>query len=443
MGQGPPRFYVPVDPESPYQSYAQLIVNFRDYRSLNEVVPEIDAWMDENMSQALQVIRRYGLGPSQTWKVEARFSGPSIASPAELRELGEVGTAIMAGSEHAKVVRTNWRQRVPKVVADYNQERARWALVSRENIARATRRAHDGDTVGQFRERDKLVPIFLRNPDEERRDFAAAMDTLQVHPTMSSDTVPLSQVTTGVGVDWEEALIWRRDRRRTITVQANPPDGVAASSLRDGIMDDLEAMELPPGYTVEWGGEYEDSTGAQMSLIPGIIPAMVVVALTIVALFNAFRPPLIIACVVPFAMIGVTIGLLCTGQPFGFLALLGAMSLGGMMIKNAIVLLDEINIQKASGKSAYEAVVDSAVSRLRPVVLAAATTVLGVIPLLPDVFWVAMAITIMFGLAFGTVLTMVLLPRIVHLFLPSSSASERPGPSATARARPWKRGSIA
>jgi multidrug efflux pump subunit AcrB len=233
---------------------------------------------------------------------------------------------------------------------------------------------------------------------------------------MSSDTVPLSQVTTGVDVDWEDALIWRRDRRRTVTVQANPPDGVAASSLRDEIADDLENMELPPGYTLEWGGEYEDSTTAQMSLIPGIIPAMVIVALTIVALFNAFRPPLIIACVIPFAMIGVTIGLLSTGQPFGFLALLGVMSLGGMMIKNAIVLLDEMKIQKAAGKSDYDAVMDSAVSRLRPVVLAAATTVLGVVPLLPDVFWVAMAVTIMFGLAFGTVLTMVLLPVLYACF---------------------------
>jgi multidrug efflux pump subunit AcrB len=416
MGQGPPRFYLPVDPESPYQSYAQLIVNFEDYQSLNEVVPDLGVWMDENMSQALQVIRRYGLGPSQTWKVEARISGPAIAPPAQLRELGETGTEIMAVSAHAKVVRTDWRQRVPKVVADYNQERARWALVSRDNIARATRRAHDGDTVGQFRERDQLIPIFLRSPEDERRQFAAQMDTLQVHPTMSSESVPLSQVTTGVDVDWEDALIWRRDRRRTVTVQANPPDGVAASSLRDEIVDDLEAMQLPPGYTLEWGGEYEDSSAAQMSLIPGIIPALVIVALTIVGLFNAFRPPLIIACVIPFAMIGVTIGLLSTGQPFGFLALLGVMSLGGMMIKNAIVLLDEMKIQKAAGKSDYDAVMDSAVSRLRPVVLAAATTVLGVVPLLPDVFWVAMAVTIMFGLAFGTVLTMVLLPVLYACF---------------------------
>jgi multidrug efflux pump subunit AcrB len=153
-----------------------------------------------------------------------------------------------------------------------------------------------------------------------------------------------------------------------------------------------------------------------MSLIPGVIPALVIVAIAIVVLFNALRPPLIIACVIPFAMIGVTVGLLVTGQPFGFLALLGAMSLAGMMTKNAIVLLDQINIEKAGGKTDYDAVMDAAVSRLRPVVLAAATTVLGVVPLLPDVFWVAMAVTIMFGLAFGTLLTMFLLPVLYAMF---------------------------
>jgi multidrug efflux pump subunit AcrB len=175
-------------------------------------------------------------------------------------------------------------------------------------------------------------------------------------------------------------------------------------------------MELPPGDSMEWGGEYESARDSQQSLIPGIVPALVVVAITIVALFNAFRPPLIIVCVIPFAMIGVVVGLLVTGQPFGFLALLGAMSLAGMMVKNAIVLLDQINIEKEAGRSDYDAVMEAAQSRLRPVLLAAATTVLGVAPLLADVFWVAMAVTIMFGLAFGTLLTMVLLPVLYACF---------------------------
>jgi multidrug efflux pump subunit AcrB len=151
-------------------------------------------------------------------------------------------------------------------------------------------------------------------------------------------------------------------------------------------------------------------------------------AITVVALFNSFRPPLIILCVIPFAMIGVTVGLLTTGQPFGLLALLGAMSLVGMMVKNAIVLLDQVNIEKQAGKAERQALMDAAMSRLRPVLLAAGTTVLGVIPLLQDVFWVAMAVTIMFGLAFGTLLTMVLLPVLYACFyrLPTP-ATRSPG----------------
>ena len=155
---------------------------------------------------------------------------------------------------------------------------------------------------------------------------------------------------------------------------------------------------------------------AQASLVPGVIPTVAIILFIIVALFNAFRPPLIIVFTIPFAAIGITAGLLATKTPFGFLALLGAMSLSGMMIKNAIVLLDEINLQLAEGKSPYQAVMDSALSRLRPVVLAAATTVLGVIPLLQDVFWIGMAVTIMAGLTFGTILTMVVVPTLYCIF---------------------------
>ncbi len=156
-----------------------------------------------------------------------------------------------------------------------------------------------------------------------------------------------------------------------------------------------------------------------------MVPAFIIMALIVVALFNAYRPPLIILFVIPFAAIGVTVGLLVTDQPFGFLALLGAMSLAGMMIKNAIVLLDQINIERAQGKKPYDAVVTACVSRLRPVMLAAGTTVLGVIPLLQDVFWVGMAVTIMFGLAFGSLLTMVLLPVLYSIFyrIPCSTSS--------------------
>jgi len=415
MGMGPPRFYLPVDPELPYQSYAQLIVNTETLADVHALVRELEPWMRDNVPEALIRVRKYDVGPSNTWKIEARFSGPAVADPAVLRNLAAQGVGILEASPWAKQVRTDWRQRVKKVILDYDQERARWAAVSRGDIANATKRAFDGLRVGLYREQDDLLPIILRHSEDERQQAAAGLDTLQVLPALSDRPVPLSQVTDSIAVAWEDPIIWRWDRRRAITVQATPY-GTTADDLRNRILADFEAIELPPGYRLEWDGEYDSMTTAQEGLKPGLAPALGLMAVIVVALFNAFRPPLIIACTIPFAMIGITIGLLATGNSFGFMALLGAMSLSGMMIKNAIVLLDQLNLELAAGKPPYQAVIDAAVSRLRPVILAAGTTVLGLIPLLQDVFWVSMAITIMAGLTFGTLLTMVVIPVLYVIF---------------------------
>jgi multidrug efflux pump subunit AcrB len=220
----------------------------------------------------------------------------------------------------------------------------------------------------------------------------------------------MSQVVDGLSLPWEDPIIGRRDRRRTITVQANPVQGATLSELRGSVLADFESIALPPGYKLEWGGEYEDTVKSQAALIPGMIPMAAVILLIIVGLFNAFKPLAIILLVIPFALIGITFGLLLFDVPFGFVALLGAMSLAGMMIKNSVVLLDQVNINIADGLQSYDALLEAAVSRLRPVMLAAATTVLGVIPLLQDVFWLGLAITLMAGLTFGSILTMVLVP---------------------------------
>jgi multidrug efflux pump subunit AcrB len=408
-GTGPPRFYLPVDPELPYQSYAQLIVNTHTLKGVRSLVAELEPWLKENAPQALVRVRQYGVGVSENWKFEARFSGPAVADLAVLRALGEEGMAILEKSSFAKDIRTDMRQRVRKVVPEYHQERGRWAGVTRLDIAEATKRSFDGFTAGLYREGDDLHPIIVRYTEDARVRVAGAMETIQITPALANKTVPLEQVTQEIRTEWEDPIIIRYNRRRAVTIQASP-NGVTFPTLLADVLDELNAIPLPPGYKLEWDGEQKSTEDAQNSLIPGLIPSGVVIVLIIVVLFNAYRPPLIILITIPFAAIGITLGLLVTRAPFGFVALLGAMSLAGMMIKNSIVLLDQINIELAAGKSTYQAVMDSAVSRLRPVVLAAATTVLGVIPLLQDVFWVSMAVTIMAGLAFGTVLTMVLVP---------------------------------
>ncbi|MHC5048758.1 MAG: efflux RND transporter permease subunit [Planctomycetota bacterium] len=428
IGQGPPRFYLPVDPESPYPSYGQIIVNVHDYRDVDDLIAELRPTTKASMPQARVVLRKYGLGPSETWPVEARISGPAVADPEVLRELGERGEQIVAASPHADIVRTNWRQRVKKVIADYDETNARWTRTARQDVARATQRGYDGMVVGQYREEDKLLPIIVRAVEPERREFAGSMGTLQVRPLDFTQSVPLSQLTRSIDVEWEDPLIWRWDRRRAVTVEAVPTG--LATVLRADVIDAIESVPLPPGYELEWDGEYSSSRDAQQSLIPGMIPAGIVIALVIVALFNAYRPPLIILFTIPFALIGVTVGLLATRQPFGFVALLGAMSLAGMMIKNAIVLLDQASLEKAAGKSDYDAIMDAAVSRLRPVLLAAGTTVLGVIPLLKDVFWISLAVTIMAGLAFGTILTMILLPVLYAILYRVKSPSRAQTSSA-------------
>ncbi|HED16708.1 MAG TPA: efflux RND transporter permease subunit, partial [Gammaproteobacteria bacterium] len=409
VGSGPPRFYLPVSPESPYSSYGQLVVNVHDYKQISNLISELGPWVAENFPDAQIPIRRFGVGPSDTWKFEVRISGPAVADADILRGLaGQVGD-ILKNSPLAGLQQNDWRNRVLTMVPEYSQVRARLAGISRDDIASTTKRAYDGRPIGLYREQDNMIPIVLRNVNEERQQVGA-MDTLQVQSLISTERIPLSQVTNGIKPVWEDPEIWRRDRRRTITVQANPIEGATLLQLRATVVKQVEALKIPPGYILEWGGEYENSTKASASLLPGMIPAGVLISLIVVSLFNAYKPPLVILLTVPFALIGITSGMLATGAAFGFVAILGALSLVGMMIKNAIVLLDEVNINLDKGKDRYDAIILAALSRLRPVVLAAATTVLGVAPLLQDVFWIGLAVTVMAGLAFGTLLTMIMVP---------------------------------
>ncbi len=409
VGKGPPRFYLPVDPEMAYPSYAQLVVNTAALDDVEEVMAYIEPWLAENAPFAMARVRKYGVGSWDDWKFEVRISGPWNADLDELRRLGAEGVAILDESPLAINARTNWRSRTRKFIPEYIQERGRWSNVSRGDLASATRRAYDGIHVGLFREGDTLIPIVVRNSESERAEAAANLNDVQIIPALSTSAVPLSTVTTGIDVAWEESVIHRFNRRRTITVQASPY-GVTFPQLLATVKDRFESIELPLGYSLDWDGELKSSTESQGGLVPGFPPAVVVMTLIIVMLFNAFRPPIIIFAVIPFAAIGITVGLLVTRIPFGFMSLLGAMSLAGMMIKNSVVLLDQVNLNAEGGMSPYDAVVEAAVSRLRPVLNAAATTVLGMAPLLTDGFWVSMAMTIMAGLTFGTVLTMVVVP---------------------------------
>ncbi len=409
IGSGGPRFYLPVDPEFPYASFAQIVVNTPSFAEVNELVDEAEPWLNDHYPDVMTRVRKYTVGPGDTWPFELRITGPSSADLITLRNLAGEVQEILKASPHAKQVRTDMRQRVQRINVNYAQDRARWAAVTRGNIAAATSRAYDGTIVGLYREGDDKYPIIARSVQEERSNAAGSLDVVQVKPSFSLNTIPLSEVTNEIAVEWEDPIITRWNRRRQVAVQAQP-DGVTFQALKAEVIEEIMEIDLPPGYKFEWDGEQKSTFDAQMSLIPGMAPTLVVILVIIVALFNAYRPPIIMFLAIPFALIGVTSVLLPTQTPFGFMALLGLMSLMGMMIKNSIVLLDEINLNISSGQSRYDSVINAAISRLRPVILAALTTVLGVLPLLQDAFWVSMAMTIMSGLTAGTAVTMLLVP---------------------------------
>jgi multidrug efflux pump subunit AcrB len=249
----------------------------------------------------------------------------------------------------------------------------------------------------------------------DERSNIDSIRSLQIWSPAGNKMIPMSQVISGVEMAWEDPVVMRRNRRPTITVHADPRSGLT-SHLLNRVRPRIEQISSPPGYTLEWGGEDEDSREARAALAKPLPAALLLMIFIVVCLFNSIRSTLVICLAVPLAIIGVTAGLTLTRQPFGFMALLGVIALGGEQVKNSIVLVDEIYTQRDLGKESYSAIVDASVSRLRPVLLVAVTTVLGMIPLLQDPFFVAMAATIMFGLAFACVLTMIVVPVLYSIF---------------------------
>jgi len=340
-----------------------------------------------------------------------------------LRRLGAEIESIFLDDPGTVAVRTDWQTKVKRVEPVIAEAQANVNGITRRDVALTLRQGFEGASVGVYREGDLLLPIILR-AEEAQRDDVASIRNLLIWSPAASTMIPLRQVVSGFDTTFRVDLIIRQDRRRALTVLADARSETPATVLAR-LRPNVEAnIGLPPGYILEWWGEYRDSQKAQRSLAASIPAFLEVMILTVVALFNSVRLPLVIWLMVPLSLIGVTVGLLALGQPFGFMALLGLLSLSGMLIKNAIVLIDEINMQLGLGKAPHAAVVDSAASRLRPVAMAAVTTIMGMIPLFVDAFFVSMAVASAFGLGFATILTMVVLPvvysRLVRVQRPAA-----------------------
>ncbi|MEE9141386.1 MAG: efflux RND transporter permease subunit [Gammaproteobacteria bacterium] len=421
VGGGALRFILTYSPEKPNTAYAQLLIDVDDYRKLGGLYREIQEYLEANYPDAVPQVRKFILGPGEPGKIQARFFGPD---PDVLRGLAEQAEAIMEETPDAFGVRNDWRERVKVIRPVVADAQANENGITREDIARALKAAFVGEDIGVYREGDELLPIVMRAPEPNRSEVASLV-SLQIWSPAAQRMIPLRQVVSGFETVFEDEIIQRMNRKRSMTVLADPFVGEAAP-LFASVRPQVEALDMPPGYTLEWWGEYKDSNEANESLASKIPVFALGMVLITVMLFNALRQTAVIWLVVPLAVIGVTVGLLVTNQPFGFMALLGFMSLSGMLIKNAVVLIDQIDFEIKEGKEHFEAIVHSGVSRLRPVGMAAATTILGMAPLFADAFFISMAVTIAFGLGFATVLTMIVVPVLYSIFFRVKNPPKEP-----------------
>ncbi|HCG5911962.1 TPA: efflux RND transporter permease subunit VmeI [Vibrio parahaemolyticus] len=413
-GKGLQRFMLTYAPEKSYAAYGEITTRVDNYEALAPLMARFRDYLKANYPEINYKLKQIELGPGGGAKIEARIIG---SDPTVLRTIAAQVMDIMYADPGATNIRHDWRERTQVLEPQFNESQARRYGITKSDVDDFLSMSFSGMTIGLYRDGTTLMPIVARLPEDERIDIRN-IEGMKIWSPAQSEFIPLQQVTMGYDMRWEDPIIVRKNRKRMLTVMADPDilGEETASTLQKRLQLQIEAIQMPPGYSLEWGGEYESSGDAQESLFTTMPMGYLFMFLITVFLFNSIKEPLIVWLTVPLALIGVTTGLLALNTPFGFMALLGFLSLSGMVLKNGIVLLDQIEIEMKSGKEAYDAVVDAAVSRVRPVCMAAITTILGMIPLLPDIFFKPMAVTIMFGLGFATILTLIVVPVLYRLF---------------------------
>ncbi|EGQ9316238.1 efflux RND transporter permease subunit VmeI [Vibrio parahaemolyticus] len=413
-GKGLQRFMLTYAPEKSYAAYGEITTRVDNYEALAPLMARFRGHLKANYPEINYKLKQIELGPGGGAKIEARIIG---SDPTVLRTIAAQVMDIMYADPGATNIRHDWRERTQVLEPQFNESQARRYGITKSDVDDFLSMSFSGMTIGLYRDGTTLMPIVARLPEDERIDIRN-IEGMKIWSPAQSEFIPLQQVTMGYDMRWEDPIIVRKNRKRMLTVMADPDilGEETASTLQKRLQPQIEAIQMPPGYSLEWGGEYESSGDAQESLFTTMPMGYLFMFLITVFLFNSIKEPLIVWLTVPLALIGVTTGLLALNTPFGFMALLGFLSLSGMVLKNGIVLLDQIEIEMKSGKEAYDAVVDAAVSRVRPVCMAAITTILGMIPLLPDIFFKPMAVTIMFGLGFATILTLIVVPVLYRLF---------------------------
>ena len=453
IGGGHPRFLLTYDvPVDAANQYSLVLVSVKEYKVIDQVFQQVQNDLETMFPDAIINVKKFNLGPGNGGKIQLRING---ADPADLREMAETAKSIIAADPDSKSIRDEWGAKIKTVRPVLSESRAHRLGLDRTYVSQAFQAVYSGSQAGVYREGIELIPIVLRAPDEERTTVEDMIDIPLTSPT-TREKVPMLQVVDGLDTANEDARVSRYNRRSMIKLHADAREGLPSEVLERvkpkieqalGVdvagyldkpnwngkhtastipikYDDIIPIKGKPGYFIAWSGEGEDSSDSQKQLGQSIPIFFGMMILVVIFLFNAFRQPLIIWLTVPLSLIGVTAGLLIFKQPFGFMSLLGLMSLSGMLIKNAIVLIDQIDLEIREGKNPLNAVIDSGVSRMMPVCMAALTTIMGMIPLLQDGFFISMAVTIMFGLGFATVLTLIFVPVLYTVFFKIPFASD-------------------
>ncbi|BCV65370.1 transporter [Shewanella carassii] len=408
VGESAPRFSVTVEPEPLDSSYGQILINTRNYEDIEPLVVRGDAWLKAQFPYAEPRFRDLKLATKDKYSVEARFIGPD---PEVLHRLADEAKAVMAAHPNLKYVRDDWRQESKVMTPMVDLHAARLAGVTRTDIANAINRVTEGSQVGTMRHGDDLIPIKLRSANATLEHF----ENIPVRSLLGTHSVPMGQVVESIEIKGEESMIWRRNRLPAITVQAGV-SGDTASNVRQQIAAEIEAIALPAGYKMEWGGEYYDEQRSIKDLLEQNPKATLLMLIILVAMFNAFRQPMIIMITLPLASIGIVWSLLLLDKPFGFMAIVGMICLSGMIIKNGIVLMDQIELERRNGLGIAEAIKAATLNRTMAISMAALTTALGMIPLLTDRLFDQMAATIIGGLTAASVLSLFVMPALYRLF---------------------------
>ena len=411
VGGGHARFMLIYESENQNPAYGQILVDVEDYGQIEGLQTELQSWLGENYADARSKVWKFVLGPGGGSKIEARFFGND---PAVLRDLSTQARSIMAEAG-AVAVKDDWQEQVQTIRPVINNENARRLGLTQGEIANAIYSHLTGANIGVYREGEDLLDIVMR-PFESERDDVAGLQNIQVFSQLFGGYIPITQVVDDFEIVFEAGNLRRIDRKLAITAQSDNAPGILSGDLFDEVRGPIEAIPLPPGYSLEWKGEYGSSQEANAGLASTMPLGFGAMILVVIFLFNTVRQPLIIWLTVPLALIGVVWGLALSQTPLEFMAILGMLALTGMLIKNAIVLIDETDTQIADGKPRMQAIVDAAVSRVRPVSLGVLTTVLGVVPLLWDPFFQSLAVVIICGLSFATVLTLIIVPTLYAIF---------------------------